>query len=1036
MLVFLLSTLSLLLTLIAGATLVWMMHAWRRPDTYGRVWYAPPPQTLRHGFSIIVPCREEPEEVMRPTIAALLAQTHPDLEVIISVGDDDEPTVATALLLAAEDRRVKVSINTDPVKNKPRQLNTALTMCTKDVVGIVDAESLTKPELLVRVDATMQAEGADVVQGAVHLMNYRDSWFALHNCLEYRAWFRSRLHGHAENGFIPLGGNTVFTRRAVIEEVGGWDSDCLTEDCEIGVRLSSRHRKIVCAYDPDLVTEEQAPATMKALVKQRTRWSLGFMQVLFKGEWKRLPRNRRFSAWLTLIQQHAMALAGIAFPVALITALLVDLPLTATMIAFLPLVPMLTMIAFQCQILHEFGRDMQMKVPLRTYLLLIVTAPVYQVLLGLAAVRAVVKYARRDFGWYKTPHEAHAADRVEKLALVGAAPAPDRAGVGGSGGWAGTLTEPGTGTSTGFGTGDPRSDGPFADGPFANGPRAGGALDVGPADGPPDRPAPESTRPDATTDRTRRPAGEPGDTGLGLGRHAADARRYRGWWGRVRWELAGPVGKIKWGSFAAVLVAAAVVNGLNLAQYPAFFDDEGTYYSQAWAIQELGQLSPYTYWYDHPPMGWIQLSAFTWITDPLFGQQAALLSGRVVMLGYGLVSAVLIFMLGRRLGLRHGYAVLAMGLWALSPLTGLEMRQIFLDNIALPWLIAAFMFVTSRRQDLWHYCAGGICFGLAILSKETFLLAVPGLIVALWHYGFRPTRVFGLVGFSMFTVLAGVGYLLLAALKGELLPAPDRVSLWDAMVFQLGARAGSGSILTAGTEANGYLNSWLATDAVLILAGLAAGIGCLFLPAVRSIAVTIAVFTLMALRPGGYLPGMYVIVLLPFFAIAVAAVLDRLHTLVASAPRPAVRMGGAAAVATLLAAAAFTVVPRWSDGAGEAWAAHTNVTHDQAVAWAKGNLEKDSLIVSDNTYWNDLVNAGWAPDWDGAVWFYKVDLDPAFLNEHPEGWRSIDYLVWNSTISGNSNAIPLVRQAYDNSVLLQTFGQGPDAVEIRKVVTS
>lgn len=1019
MLVLLLSTLSLVLTTIAGATLVWMMHAWRGPETYDRIWFAPPPTTLRHGFSVIVPCRDEPEEVMRPTIQALLNQSHPDLEVIISVGHDDEPTIATALLLAAEDPRVKVSINTDPVKNKPRQLNTALGMCTKDVVGIVDAESLTKPDLLVRVDATMQAENADVVQGAVHLMNYRDSWFALHNCLEYRAWFRSRLHGHAESGFIPLGGNTVFTRRSVIEEVGGWDGDCLAEDCEIGVRLSSRHRKIVCAYDPDLVTEEQAPATIRALVKQRTRWSLGFMQVLSKGEWKNLPRHRRLSAWLTLIQQHAMALAGIAFPVALITALLVDLPLTATMIAFLPLVPMLTMIAFQCQILHEFGRDMQMRVPLRTYLLLIITAPVYQVLLGWAAVRAVYKYYRRDFGWYKTPHEAHGAERVEKLALVGVTSAIERPSAASIG--SGSASAPAVG-----GPPVPRSGGDGS-GPIDR-PSAAGSGSL-PTDD-------DSVATDPTSAiRTRRLVAS-STGGVGVGRHARDANRYLGRRGRVRWALARPLGKLRWGSFAAVLLTITVVNGLNLAQFPAYFDDEGTYYSQAWAIQELGQLSPYTYWYDHPPMGWIQLSALTWLTDPLFGSNAALLSGRVVMLIFGLATAVLIFMLARRLGLRHGYAVLAMGLWGLSPLTGLEMRQIFLDNIALPWLIAAFVFVTSRRQDLWHYCAAGLCFGMAILSKETFLLAAPGLIVALWHYGFRPTRVFGLVGFSMFTFLAGVGYVLLAALKSELLPAPDRVSLWDALVFQLGARAGSGSILTPGTEANGYLNGWLATDAVLILAGSAAGVVCLFLPAVRGVAVTIAVFSVMAMRPGGYLPGMYVIVLLPFFAIAIAAVIDRAHTAVMSMDRPAHRMVGAGIVAALLGVAAFTVVPRWVDGADAAITAHTNIAHDEAVAWADENLEKDSLIVSDNTYWNDLVNAGWDPGWDGAVWFYKVDLDPAFVAEHPDGWRSIDYLVWNSTISGNSNAIPLVRQAYDHSVLVQTFGQGPDAVEIRKVVAS
>ena len=77
------------------------------------------------------------------------------------------------------------------------------------------------------------------------------------------------------------------------------------------------------------------------------------------------------------------------------------------------------------------------------------------------------------------------------------------------------------------------------------------------------------------------------------------------------------------------------------------------------------------------------------------------------MVGYGLVTAVLIFVLARRLGLRHGYAVLAMGLWGLSPLVGLEMRQVFLDNIALPWLIAAFVFVTIAAAGPVALLRGG-----------------------------------------------------------------------------------------------------------------------------------------------------------------------------------------------------------------------------------------------------------------------------------------------------------------------------------------
>ena len=89
-------------------------------------------------------------------------------------------------------------------------------------------------------------------------MNFRSSWFAVRNVLEYYFWFRSRLHFHARVGFIPLGGNTVFIRTNVLRQVGGWDAECLAEDCELGVRLSSLGAKTVVFYEPELITREEA----------------------------------------------------------------------------------------------------------------------------------------------------------------------------------------------------------------------------------------------------------------------------------------------------------------------------------------------------------------------------------------------------------------------------------------------------------------------------------------------------------------------------------------------------------------------------------------------------------------------------------------------------------------------------------------------------------------------------------------------------------------------------------------------------------
>ena len=397
---------SATLMILAISTLFLATYAWWGPAQRATTEYATRRSSHRYSFSLIMPCRNEREDVMRATLDRLALQSHPEVEIILSVGDDDPATAEIAERLAAEyPVSVRVSIDRSEVKNKPRQLNTALPMCRNDIVGIFDAESIAAPDLLLHIDSAFQHANADVVQGAVQLINFRDSWYSLRNCLEYFVWFRSRLHAHAASGFIPLGGNTVFIRRELIVAVGGWDGDCLAEDCDLGVRLSVLNRRIVVAYSPDLVTREETPESLGALIRQRTRWSLGFMQVYAKGDWRRLPSKfQRLNAWWTLTQQHFMALAGIILPLSILLAIFGKLPLAVTMFTFLPLIPTVALITFEVCMLHEFGRDHGFKVRLYDYARLVAGQPLYQMVLAVAAIRALIRFRRDDFRWEKTQH--------------------------------------------------------------------------------------------------------------------------------------------------------------------------------------------------------------------------------------------------------------------------------------------------------------------------------------------------------------------------------------------------------------------------------------------------------------------------------------------------------------------------------------------------------------------------------------------------------------------------------------------------------
>jgi glycosyltransferase XagB len=397
--------LSLGLFTVSATTLWWMLHAWRSPDTLAATGFRRRAANACRSFSLLLPARHE-QDVLGDTIDALARLDHPKYEVIVIIGHDDPETEAVARRAASRHRRiVRVVIDHNVPKNKPKALNTALPRCRGDIVGVFDAEDEVHPGLLRLVEARFEESGADVVQAGVQLMNVQTSWWSLRNCLEYYFWFRSRLHFHADRRFIPLGGNTVFTRTKLLRDVGGWDPDCLAEDCEIGVRLSTRGARVAVAYDPQVVTREETPGSISALVKQRTRWDQGFLQVLRKGEWRKLQsRRQRWLARYTLAMPFLQAATGVLLPLSLVSMFLLKLPVPTALVTFLPLAPTLVTMAVESAALGEFGQEFGVRIRVRDRLRLLLGTLPYQVLLAAAALRAVWRQSRGQGGWEKTAH--------------------------------------------------------------------------------------------------------------------------------------------------------------------------------------------------------------------------------------------------------------------------------------------------------------------------------------------------------------------------------------------------------------------------------------------------------------------------------------------------------------------------------------------------------------------------------------------------------------------------------------------------------
>ncbi|MFJ3809870.1 ArnT family glycosyltransferase [Streptomyces sp. NPDC090073] len=497
-----------------------------------------------------------------------------------------------------------------------------------------------------------------------------------------------------------------------------------------------------------------------------------------------------------------------------------------------------------------------------------------------------------------------------------------------------------------------------------------------------------------------------------------------------------------------LLLAILVVQGWNIADYPTLSDDEGTYLAQAWAVQQGRGLAHYTYWYDHPPLGWVQIALLSWIPSAVSPGSMTVGSMRITMLVISAVSAVLVYVLGRRLALPRWAAGLAMALFGLSPLAVVLQREIFLDNIAVMWLLLAFCLAASPSRHLWHHFGAGLAAAAGVLTKETMLVVLPALFVTMWRHSHRDTRKFALTGAVTACVLIGLSYPLFALLKGELFPGAGHVSLWDGITYQM-SRPGSGFILDADSGSYGVLHSWLYYDRVLPIGGLAGALLLLITwrwsvtaRALAGPALTVAVLAAVAMRPSGYLPAMYVIGALPFLALVLAggtasvahAVLRRRRS---AAEARHVTGGRYVLAAALALAAGAYVVPHWYDGDRTAVTADANRPYRQASHWLSTRVAdpEDTRVLVDDALWLDLVHAGYRPGL-GAIWFYKADLDPAVTKTMPHGWRDLDYVVASPTVRRDAEDLPNVRAAIRHSTPVATFGTGPDRIEIRRIRTA
>jgi glycosyltransferase XagB len=401
---------SAFLTIQAVITLIWMLYAWENPRKFKS--RKSPKKYLDplYSFSALVPMRHE-EKVALDTIRAISEIDYPNhlKEIVIICRNDDTETINKAQSIVAdlgqEDNTVVVLVNSFPI-NKPYSLNQGLRHAKNHIITIFDAEDEPHPDIYRIVNTVLVKEKVDIVQSGVQLMNYDSRWYSPFAIMEYFLWFKSGLSFFTDWGDVAfLGGNTVFFKKNMLKLVGGWDENTLTEDADIGIRLTLSGAKAKVIYDPVHVTREEAPGSVESYIKQRTRWNQGFLQILAKGDWKKLPTlKQKFVTLYVLLAPFLPIVLFLYIPFGIWTSIVMQVPVSLAIFSYTPFYLLFAIVTVQILGLWEFTKIYRQRfkwyLPLRIFLGFFA----YTAVLAFSAIRAIYRVILNLNVWEKTLH--------------------------------------------------------------------------------------------------------------------------------------------------------------------------------------------------------------------------------------------------------------------------------------------------------------------------------------------------------------------------------------------------------------------------------------------------------------------------------------------------------------------------------------------------------------------------------------------------------------------------------------------------------
>ena len=224
--------------------------------------------------AIIVPCWNE-ESTIGGTVRSLLAMDYPKDKLQIILVNDGSTDNTRAVMDSYKDHE-QITVLHKENGGKHTAINAGIEIAQDaEIVGCLDADSFVSPDAMKEIISCFDNPRVMAATPAMSVHEPKNFLEGMQNA-EYIMGIALRHALSAVNGIYVTPGPFSLYRKSIIEELGGFRHAHQAEDMEMALRIQKAGYEIENAPRARVYTK--VPRTVPKLIKQRTRWTTGFLR--------------------------------------------------------------------------------------------------------------------------------------------------------------------------------------------------------------------------------------------------------------------------------------------------------------------------------------------------------------------------------------------------------------------------------------------------------------------------------------------------------------------------------------------------------------------------------------------------------------------------------------------------------------------------------------------------------------------------------------------------------------------------------------